>query len=92
MFFQVWNQINCRSLTPDDERLQRPAGATRRSWRSPARWRVVQVLIVSVPFLGDVFKVEPLGLLDWLCILAGTASVLVFAEAARLIRLRFVPA
>jgi hypothetical protein len=48
---------------------------------------VVQVLIVSVPFLGTVFKVEPLGILDWLWIVAGTGSVLVFGEAARGLRM-----
>jgi len=35
---------------------------------------------------GAVFKVEPLGVVDWLLIAAGTASVLVFAEVARLLR------
>jgi P-type Ca2+ transporter type 2C len=48
---------------------------------------VVQALIISVPFLADVFKVESLGPWDWLCILAGTASVLVFGEVLRRVRL-----
>ena len=43
----------------------------------------MQVLIISVPFVGTVFKVEPLGWFDWLCVLAGTASVLVFGEILR---------
>ena len=79
VFFQVWNQINGRSLTPE---MSGFSGL----FRNPTflviagTVAVVQVLIVSVPFVGTVFKVEPLGWLDWLCILAGTASVLVFGE------------
>jgi hypothetical protein len=41
-------------------------------------------LIITIG--GPVFKVEPLGLMSWLLILLGTASVLVFAEVARYIR------
>jgi Ca2+-transporting ATPase len=43
-----------------------------------------QVLIVS--FGGRLFQVEPLGPLDWLAIATATASVLLFAEAARYIQ------
>jgi Ca2+-transporting ATPase len=83
VFFQVWNQINCRSLTPATSGFARLfsngafltiAGIT----------AVGQVLIVTIG--GPVFKVEPLGLTAWLWVLGGTASVLVFAEIARLIR------
>jgi Ca2+-transporting ATPase len=86
VFFQVWNQINCRSLTPDSSGLSglqnNPtflgiAGTT----------AVVQALIISVPHLNHIFKVERLHALDWLCILAGTASVLLFDEIVRRIRL-----
>jgi Ca2+-transporting ATPase len=86
VFFQVWNQINCRSLVPQESGLR---GLT----RNPTflviagTVAVVQVLIISVPWLGAVFKVEPLSLRDWLLILAGTASVLVFAEVGRRVRL-----
>ncbi len=84
VFFQVWNQINCRSLVPEESGLHR-------LFENPqffviASLTVVgQVLIVS--FGGKVFNVEPLGLLDWLVIAAATASVLVFAEISRRIRL-----
>jgi Ca2+-transporting ATPase len=86
VFFQVWNQINARSLTPEMSGFQglfkNPtflmiAGIT----------AVVQILIVTVPFVGRVFSVEPLGWLDWLAIVAGTASVLVFGEVLRRVRL-----
>jgi Ca2+-transporting ATPase len=83
VFFQVWNQINCRSLTPGRSGL---AGL----FRNPAFLTIasltllVQILIIT--FGGTVFKVEPLGLLDWLAIAAATASVLFFVELMRLVR------
>jgi Ca2+-transporting ATPase len=91
IFFQVWNQINCRSLVPEESGLR---GLTRNPTflMIAGTVAVVQALIVSVPFIGAVFKVEPLGLLDWVLILAGTASVLVFAAVARRIRLAAKPA
>jgi Ca2+-transporting ATPase len=86
VFFQVWNQINCRSLTPETSGLSgifnNPTFLT-----IAGTVAVVQVLIISVPGLGRIFSVEPLSLLDWLYILAGTASVLLFGEIARRIRL-----
>jgi Ca2+-transporting ATPase len=84
VLFQVWNEINCRSLVPDVSGLQ---GV----FRNPIFLAILgttvvgQVLIVT--FGGDVFKVEPLDVLDWLAIAAATASVLVFAEVARRVRL-----
>jgi Ca2+-transporting ATPase len=86
IFFQVWNQINCRSLVPDESGLR---GLTRNPTflMIAGTVAVVQALIVSVPFVGAIFKVEPLGVLDWLLILAGTASVLVFSEVMRRLRL-----
>ncbi len=86
VFFQVWNQINCRSLTPESSGLsgllKNPVFLT-----IAGTVAVVQALIVSVPGLGQLFKVEPLSPFDWLCLLGGTASVLVFGEIARRIRL-----
>ena len=64
VFFQVWNQINCRSLTPRGVGAARAVRGTRRSWLIAALTVVGQVLIVT--FGGAVFKVEPLGVLDWL--------------------------
>jgi Ca2+-transporting ATPase len=83
VLFQVWNQVNCRSLTPDASRL---AGV----WRNWAFLAIMaltlagQVLIVNLG--GEVFAVEPLGWTDWLVIVAATASVLIFAELARRVR------
>jgi Ca2+-transporting ATPase len=86
IFFQVWNEFNSRSLRPEVHAF---SGIR----NNPTFLMIVgliaavQVLIVSVPFVGAVFKVEPLGPLDWLVIVAGTASVLVFAEVVRRVRL-----
>ncbi|MFM8275319.1 MAG: calcium-translocating P-type ATPase, PMCA-type [Gemmata sp.] len=83
VFFQVWNQINCRSLSPEESGLHR-------LFENPqflliASLTVVgQVLIVSLG--GAVFHVEPLALTDWLVVAGGTASVLVFAEVLRRVR------
>ncbi|HKB01299.1 MAG TPA: calcium-translocating P-type ATPase, PMCA-type [Gemmataceae bacterium] len=80
VLFQVWNMINCRSLSPD-------ASGLRRVWRNRSFLGIMaailigQFLIVSVG--GAVFAVEPLGLLDWLVIVVATSSVLVFAEIVR---------
>jgi P-type Ca2+ transporter type 2C len=83
VLFQVWNQINCRSLTPEQSGLKG-------LFRNPTFLIIAsltligQILIVTIG--GAVFKVEPLGIMDWLVIAAATASVLVFSEVARLIR------
>jgi Ca2+-transporting ATPase len=86
VFFQVWNQINCRSLTPEASGLSgilnNPTFLT-----IAGTVAVVQVIIISVPRVNHIFQVEALSLFDWLCILAGTASVLLFGEIARRIRL-----
>jgi Ca2+-transporting ATPase len=86
VFFQVWNQINCRSLAPDSSGLSgilsNPTFLT-----IAGTVAVVQALIISVPRLNDIFKVEQLAAIDWICILAGTSSVLLFSEIVRRIRL-----
>jgi Ca2+-transporting ATPase len=84
VFFQVWNEINCRSLEPHISGL-------RGLWRNPVFLGVAglivagQVLIVT--FGGATFHVEPLAWTDWLAIAAVTSSVLVFAELTRRFRL-----
>jgi Ca2+-transporting ATPase len=89
IFFQVWNEINCRSLVPDVSGLAGLAG-------NPVFLAIVgvivgvQVLIVTLG--GSLFRVEPLGLLDWLAIAVATSSVLVFHEIARRVRLMVRPA
>ncbi len=83
VFFQVWNQINCRSLSPEESGLHRLFENPQ--FLAIASLTVVgQVLIVALG--AEVFHVEPLGLSDWLVIAGATASVLVFAEIARRVR------
>jgi Ca2+-transporting ATPase len=83
VFFQLWNEVNCRSLSPS-------VSGFRGIGRNPTFLAVVgliaaaQVLIVT--FGGRVFQVELLTLRDWLVIVASTASVAVFAELLRHLR------
>src|SRR5262249_25389731 len=83
VFLQVWNQVNCRSLTPEVSGLGR-------LWVNPAFLAIAsitaigQIIIVTVG--GPIFKVQPLSLPYWLAIIGGTASVLVFGEIARHLR------
>jgi Ca2+-transporting ATPase len=85
VFFQVWNQINSRSLTPETSGFHRILGNPT-FLAIAAAVAIGQVLIVT--FGGAVFKVEPLGPLTWLVVIAFTSTVLIFAEIARILRLR----
>jgi Ca2+-transporting ATPase len=86
IFFQVWNQINSRSLRPSVSGF-RGLFENRPFLAIATTVALVQVLIINVPRLNGVFSVEPLSLLDWVLILVGTASVLLFAEISRRVRL-----
>ncbi len=83
VFFQVWNQINCRSLTPAHSGLHRLL-------RNPTFLAIAGIIAVGqiliVTFGGKIFSVEPLGVWDWLGVIAFTSSVLIFAEIVRRIR------
>jgi Ca2+-transporting ATPase len=83
VFFQVWNQFNCRALRPTESGLT-GALANPRFLAIGALTVAGQVLIVA--FGGDAFAVEPLAVLDWLLIAVATTSVLLFAEVSRRIR------
>ena len=83
IFFQVWNQINCRALTPETSGFSGLL-QNRTFLAIVGTVAVGQVLLTSLPPLAAIFKVEPLGWLDWLGIVAFTATVLVFAEVWRL--------
>ncbi len=84
VFFQVWNQINCRALTPEASGFHRIL-ANPTFIAIAAAVAVGQVLIVT--FGGSVFKVQSLDLLTWLYVIGFTATVLVFHEVARRVRL-----
>ncbi len=83
VFFQVWNQINCRSLSPDQSGWRR-LHANPMLLGVAALIVVGQILIVSLG--GSAFETEPLRLMDWLIITVATSSVLVFAEVVRRLR------
>jgi P-type Ca2+ transporter type 2C len=89
VFFQVWNQINCRSLTPETSGFYN-LFANKMFLLIAGLTALGQVLIITIG--GPVFKVEPLSPLQWLVVVVSTASVLVFAEVARIIRRKAIPA
>jgi Ca2+-transporting ATPase len=83
VMFQVWNQINCRSLTPESSGLY---GV----WRNRTFLGIMAAIVAGQLFIvslgGRLFSVEPLSVVDWLIIVAATSSVLVFAEIVRQLR------
>jgi Ca2+-transporting ATPase len=83
VFFQVWNQVNCRSLSPNESAFHR-LFANPQFLLIASLTVVGQAVIVSVG--GKVFNVEALAAIDWVVIAISTASVLLFAEVARRIR------
>jgi Ca2+-transporting ATPase len=83
VLFQVWNEVNCRSLVPEVSGLD---GLTRNPIFLSVLGAIVLGQVAIVTFGGTTFKVEPLHLADWLAIIGSTASVLVFAEIVRRLR------
>jgi Ca2+-transporting ATPase len=93
VFFQVWNEINCRSLVPNVSGL---TGLLKNHTFLLIVGLIVvlQLTIASVPFLSQLFLnqdpakggVDPLSLADWGVIVVATASVLLFSELVRLLR------
>jgi Ca2+-transporting ATPase len=84
VLFQVWNEINCRSLVPQTSGF---SGLHRNRVFLAIIGVIVLGQVLIVTFGYDVFEVRPLGPLAWLGIAAFTASVLVYAEVARRIRM-----
>ena len=90
VFFQVWNQINARSLTPDMSgfsglfKNRDVPGDRRHGGRGAGadHQRAVR---------RNGLQRGAAGWLDWLCVLAGTASVLAFGEVMRRVRLAMKP-
>jgi len=78
--FQVWNEINCRSLVPEISGLH---GLLRNGVFLGVIGIIVLLQVLIATFGGAVFHVEPLGVLDWLVIAGSTSSVLLFAEIVR---------
>lgn len=86
VFFQIWNQVNCRSLTAGQSGLK---GLFRnRVFLAIAALTALGQFAI-VQFGSALFKVEPLPAGTWLAVILFTSSVLVFAELARWVRRAF---
>ncbi|HEV8060549.1 MAG TPA: calcium-translocating P-type ATPase, PMCA-type, partial [Gemmataceae bacterium] len=83
VLFQVWNEVNCRSLVPEVSGLH---GLKRNPVFLVIAAIIVGVQALIVSFGGSIFQVERLGPRDWLLILIATASVLIYAELVRGLR------
>ncbi len=85
VFFQVWNQINCRSLSPRESGFHR-------LFENPQFLAIASLIVIGqvliVTLGGSVFNVAPLAVIDWAVIAVSTASVLAFAEVARRVRMK----
>jgi magnesium-transporting ATPase (P-type) len=83
VFFQVWNQINCRSLSPRESGFHR-------IWENPTFLVIASIVAVGqiliVTLGGPIFKVQPLPPLEWFYVILFTSSVLIFAEITRQVR------
>jgi len=83
VIFQVWNMINCRSLTSE-------RSGFRGLFRNAVFLSIMSAIVIGqfliVNLGGRVFSVERLFAPDWLIVVVATTSVLVFAEVTRRIR------
>ncbi|MSR54533.1 MAG: calcium-translocating P-type ATPase, PMCA-type [Gemmataceae bacterium] len=83
VMFQIWNMINCRSLSAE-------RSGFRGLFRNFVFLSILSAIVIGhfliVNLGGRVFSVERLFALDWLVVIVATTSVLVFAEVARRIR------
>lgn len=85
VLFQVWNMINCRSLTPMTSGL---VGLHRNPFFLGIAGAILIGQLLIVHFGGNIFKTQPLDTIDWVWMLLGTSTVLIFAEIARQVRKR----
>lgn len=82
VFFQVWNQLNCRSLSAETSGLR---GVFQNSTFLIIAGLTALGQIAIVMFGGTIFKVQPLDWQTWLIVIGSTASVVIFAEAMRFV-------
>jgi Ca2+-transporting ATPase len=80
VFFQIWNEISCRSL--DDRRSSLTGILDSRYFLA------IMAIIIVVQFLitqlgGEVFSVTPLSSFMWLKIIALTSTALILSELRR---------
>jgi Ca2+-transporting ATPase len=86
VFFQVFNLINSRALSPKESGWSNLL-VNKAFLGIVGAIAVVQILIAEVKPLADIFHVGTLGPLEWLYVFLITPTVLLFAEAWRQIRL-----
>ncbi|HEY9764776.1 MAG TPA: calcium-translocating P-type ATPase, PMCA-type, partial [Chroococcales cyanobacterium] len=79
VFFQIWNELNARSLDLSSafQQLRENGGFL------GVMGLIVVVQVLLVNFGGAVFRTVPMGLSDWGVALLLTSSVLILAEAIR---------
>lgn len=83
VLFQVWNAINCRSLTPEQSGLK---GLFHNRTFLTIMFAIVAGQVLIVTFGGMIFQVQSLGIVEWLAIAVATSSVLLFGEVTRIVR------
>ncbi|MBW2985743.1 calcium-translocating P-type ATPase, SERCA-type [Candidatus Woesearchaeota archaeon] len=82
MLFQMFNVVNMRS---EDYSI---FGLKLNKWLIGAIILSVglQVAVINLPFLNEIFRTVPLKLTDWLVAIAISSSVLIFGEAVKLFK------
>lgn len=85
VIFQVWNMFNCRSLSGGASAFANLAGNPNLLFVAAA---IIGFQVVIVTFLGPLFQTVPLGIVDWVVIIAATSSVLVLGEFFRMLARR----
>ncbi|MBD3361063.1 HAD-IC family P-type ATPase, partial [Candidatus Peregrinibacteria bacterium] len=82
VLFQLFNVLNLQS-----EEKSVIKTFLRNKWLlgAIASSLILQLIILYIPYLNNVFKTTPLTLFDWLWILIATSSILLFGELVKLI-------
>ena len=83
-FFQLWNVFNMRSLTQSIFKIG--VFGNKFVVISLLLAVLVQVAVIHVPFFASAFRFEPLGILEWIIIVAITSSALGFGELYKFLK------
>jgi Ca2+-transporting ATPase len=79
--FQMFSVFNCNSLRRSA--LSREMGSNRFLLVAVAASLLLQLMVVYVPLMNELFRTVPLGLVDWQMILLAGALVLIMEEARK---------
>ncbi|MSR30468.1 MAG: cation-translocating P-type ATPase [Gemmataceae bacterium] len=80
VLFQLWNLINCRSISPLQSGLQ---GILKNPPFIAIMLAILAGQLAIVQWGGAIFRVVPLAVVDWLVILAATSVILAFSELSK---------